>query len=308
MASGDYDGSIVIQPTSTTTTSTPQSSKIHLSTVLSLRFFPSSQVLLSSSSDNSLSIISATDLSVPRTLKGHTRGVTDTAIIDRGRNILSCAKDGTVRLWDVGEGKKLNTLGTEGYSPAMKIALGEKPSEWDYPPPDGQRPAANQPVTDSPFSGKLVYTALQSGSFNVFDLGSKTLTYKSSPPPSSRSRPSLHSIAVSESHNLLATGSVDGVISLYDTRYLTVTGTPLFSFQRSGAAVDDLSFAVPTSGGGRDLIVASEDGLPFRVSVHPEGPVVVEELAGCNNEGVRVIRCVGDSVWTAGDDGVVRRY
>lgn len=55
----------------------------------------------------SLSVISAVDMSVPRKLKGHSRSVTDTAILERGKNVVSCAKDGTVRLWDVGAGKQI---------------------------------------------------------------------------------------------------------------------------------------------------------------------------------------------------------
>ena len=37
-------------------------------------------------------------------------GVTDTAIVERGRNILSVSRDGTAKLWDCGSSTCLSTL------------------------------------------------------------------------------------------------------------------------------------------------------------------------------------------------------
>ena len=89
-AIGDGDGNVTVS--STSGHGKVLSSKPHLSTILGIRFFPSSKVILTNSNDFSLSIISADDLSVPRTLKGHSRAVTDSAIVSRGKNVLSCAK------------------------------------------------------------------------------------------------------------------------------------------------------------------------------------------------------------------------
>ena len=46
----------------------------------------------------------------PVTLTGHTRKATALAIVDRGRNVLSAAWDGTVRLWDCGTAACLATV------------------------------------------------------------------------------------------------------------------------------------------------------------------------------------------------------
>ena len=89
-ATGDDDGNIRIG--SLSRAGQPLKAKPHLSSILSLRFFPSSKVVLTTSNDFTLSIMSAQDLSIPRTLKAHTRAVTDSAIISRGKNVLSCAK------------------------------------------------------------------------------------------------------------------------------------------------------------------------------------------------------------------------
>ena len=69
----------------------------HDAEITDLKFFPSSQVLLSSSLDMRLKIWSALDGSNPRTIMGHKSIITGTEIIERGRNILSCSKDGTVK-------------------------------------------------------------------------------------------------------------------------------------------------------------------------------------------------------------------
>jgi len=89
-------------------------------------------VVLSGSSDFQLRIWSVLDGSNPVTLKAHTKGITDSAVIDRGRNVLcklslfiyatldthmsfilimSCiyyslaasSRDGTIRLWECGD-------------------------------------------------------------------------------------------------------------------------------------------------------------------------------------------------------------
>ncbi|KAK2558083.1 Proteasomal ATPase-associated factor 1 [Acropora cervicornis] len=79
----------------------------HISDVNTCCFFPSGKVVLSGGADLRLKIWSTEDGSCPVTLKGHTGGVVDTAIVDRGRNVLSCSRDGTARLWDCGEAKCL---------------------------------------------------------------------------------------------------------------------------------------------------------------------------------------------------------
>ncbi|KIO29913.1 hypothetical protein M407DRAFT_161144 [Tulasnella calospora MUT 4182] len=304
---GIDNGSISVQSTSASSTSAPpKTGKPHVSSITSLRFFPSSEVILAGSLDMSISVISAVDLSVPRKLKGHSRGVTDAAIVERGRNVVSCAKDGTVRLWDVGGNKQIRMMGVESWSPILKMAFGATPQALNSTPNGTTEPALLEEEVGT--QGKLLCCALQSGRFTLLDLGSKSPIYTS---PASSS-PALHSIALSD--NYIATGSANGLICLYDIRNLgsgTTEGEGLlFRCRRNGATIEDLSFveSSPSSTATPDLVVATVDGLPFRLGNNGDKPHVVEELAGNDCDPLRVVRVLGDKVWTAGDDGLVRCY
>lgn len=50
-------------------------------------------------------------------------GILDTAIVDRGRNVLSSSRDGTARLWDCGKSACLGVIADCG-SPVNGIAVG----------------------------------------------------------------------------------------------------------------------------------------------------------------------------------------
>ena len=64
----------------------------HIGDIYSAKLFPSGVVILTSGADMRLKIWSAEDGSCPRTLTGHTAPVTDTAIVDKGMNIVSVSK------------------------------------------------------------------------------------------------------------------------------------------------------------------------------------------------------------------------
>ncbi|KAK7036028.1 WD40 repeat-like protein [Favolaschia claudopus] len=301
-ATGFLDGSVHIYGTAMKTPPTETAFlKVHKSTTTSLQFFPSSRVLLSAGADFTLCILpadptpSSSTLAPVRTLMGHRRAITSTAIVSRGRNILSSSLDGTVRLWDVSSGEKIHILAAGGsrFSPVTSMSLGERGASAI---PEGT--AADPDPREVETSGKLLFCALQSKSFEVFDLGSRSVVYESTPGSSP-----LAAISYASDHNLLATGSTTGIVELFDTRSL---GTPLTSFTRGEAGVSDLRFGAD----GQTLLVGTDDGLPFvaRIS-EPEHPVRVEaELIGADCDPVRSIRTAGNDVWTAADDGIVRKY
>ncbi|KAH9912264.1 WD40 repeat-like protein [Amylocystis lapponica] len=322
-ATAHDDGSVRICPV--LSSSVPSTTKAHLSTITSLRFFPSSRVLLTAGIDFSLSILSAellSDASPPsaplapvRTLRGHTRAVTSTAIISRGRTLLSGGKDGTLRLWDVSSGTQIRALsaGSATYTPVLALSVGERLEGGDAAMDVDTDVDAREVDTGD----KVAMCGLQDGSFEAVDLRVKRAVFRSAP---LKDAGSLHTLDYAPQHGLVATGAARGLVALYDVRAL---GAPLTTFRRNGAAVEDVRFVAldegafalskgpgPTGQGDTEvgLVIATEDGLPYVASVRPEGPAVRAELVGSDCDAVRAVRVVGGEVWTAADDGVVRRY
>ena len=318
------DGTVLLYPTSTVPL-TPTASIVvvpepvdvtqsrvicepHLSGVTSLKFFPSSRVILSSGQDFSLCVVPAdlpdgdpttyeASVGPARIMRGHAGTVTDTAIIGVGRNVVSASLDKKVRLWDVSSGQAIATLLAKG--PIMAMSLGER----TLAPPDGEEavvPPLDQREAPE-MSEKVVFCALKNGSFEVLDLGIKKSAYVS--PPSLESP--LTSIAYSPCSSLLATGSSSGVVTLYDARSLN---SPLTSFARMKGEIEDIAFMSRNNNGVVSLAIASSDGLPYVASILPEGPGVLAELVGVDCDAVRHVVGLGSYIWTASDDGVVRRY
>jgi proteasomal ATPase-associated factor 1 len=161
-------------------------------------------------------------------------------------------------------------------------------------------------------ANQVIFAALEDGTFTAFDLRSGRSMFRSP-----TRGPGLSAIAYSSKDNMIATGSTNGVISIWDTRALE-TGT-VTSFMRNSSAIEDIAFVDLTSqsGAGTGVTIAAADALPYVASVLPEGPHVVAELLGVDCERVAHVRVqgvgtwgeCGDAwVWTAADDGFVRRY
>lgn len=79
--------------------------KGHSGDVNRVYYFPSGVVTASCSLDMQIKIVCAETGKNPRTLKGHTRSVTDLAIVSKGKNIISVSKDCRALLWNVGKGE-----------------------------------------------------------------------------------------------------------------------------------------------------------------------------------------------------------
>lgn len=86
------------------------------------RFFPSGVVVLSAGADGSSRIWSAETGVNPVTLIGHSMAVVDVCIVEKGRNVITVSKDGSAKLWDVGESKCLGNI-LEGHGAINCCAL-----------------------------------------------------------------------------------------------------------------------------------------------------------------------------------------
>ncbi|KAK0227734.1 WD40 repeat-like protein [Armillaria fumosa] len=279
-ACGFLDGSAQLFRASPALSTPTAFYRSHKSTLTSLQFFPSSRVLLSASADFSLQILPADSDAITsspdpaRNLRAHTRRITSTAIIGPGRSILSAALDGTLRLWDVPSGTQTSMFPTA--SGINKIT----------------------PAYLALDSSEPIYAALQDGSFSSIDLRASPESSSIFRSPSSASP--LLSIAINNTQ--LAMGSSRGAVCIYDVRSLAQG--PVVQFARNEAAVEDLAFLSAT-----DVVVSTEDALPYIASVQGQTVRVGAEIVGTDCDAVRHVRVTdtGD-IWTAADDGVVRSY
>ncbi|KAK7455885.1 hypothetical protein VKT23_010922 [Stygiomarasmius scandens] len=329
------------------------SSKAHKSTVTSLRFFPSSRVILSSSADFSVQIYPADPLSpfvtpnlpmdkqsprVPavRALVGHTRAVTSTAILGRGRSIMSTGTDAMIRTWDVSKGEQVPESVVRSIVGVNKMVFREASIEGS-----GINGADTLPSVTA-VQGRL-YCALQDGSFEVFQLSNeprpKSLFRSTRSPHGAVTAIAISSAISGDEGGYLAVGTAGGVISIYrlpspslsaeSDALSTLLSEAILKFRRSDAGIEDISFiSLPDEVIG--LVIATTDGLPWIARLHglsrssPElgldaGHVrasLYAELTGGDVDPVRAIVVLGPGegdeknveIWTAGDDGIVRRY
>lgn len=255
-----------------------------------------SQVILSSSSDLSLRVFGL-DGSNPRTLKGHTRAVTSTAVIGVGKQVVSGSRDGTVRLWNVGGGKEVR--------------------KWFINPPRAVEAVFIDTQTDS------IMAVRQDGVVQVFALPENSSTGGAPTEKAqdhtfiTRSESALVCAAWDQERRILATGHADGVVQLQRIPNAPPPGdepagrAAAYMFRRNESAVYSLHF---TPEG--DLYFGTAAGLPCRLSVQPPGPntddkwsvAVLEELAGWDATGVEAWCSTDDGVWCAGAEASVRRY
>ncbi|KAI9207934.1 WD40-repeat-containing domain protein [Polychytrium aggregatum] len=276
----------------------------HVGDVCSVRFFPSSKVILSGSMDSRLKIWGL-DGSNPVTLAGHGGGVLDTAIIDRGRNVLSCSRDGTVKLWECASASAITTLSPEADS-INAISLG-----------DGGNVSGEAGLNADPREvatiGKLVYMATDNGSIVGYDLGSKSKICH----VRSSCGAGLSSCDYSADSNIVATGSASGWIEAYDVRNM---GTPILVLQRNQASVLGLRILPSHTTDAIRLLFSTAEGSLAEVSAScsrdsADAPVrvhVAKEYAGidieplysldvnCSSAGCRVI--------SGGREGVLRMW
>ncbi|KAG5635647.1 hypothetical protein H0H81_010534 [Sphagnurus paluster] len=332
-ATGFLDGSVFLYPISPSSTSpsptqriTPSipsraTARLHLSTITSLQFFPSSRVLLCAGADFSFSILPAdlpdassstthpststsTSTSVrltpARVLRGHTRPITATAILGRGKTLLSASLDGSVRLWAAASAAELARV--HAAHPILSMVL--------------DSPGAGKEETDEAYTHTVV-CGLQDGSVQVFTLRTPANTFEPvyrTPPASAAG--GVSALAYSPESRRLVAGSSRGVVSVWEVGDAPAAKL-IVSFARGEAGVEGLAFLPSGEGGELRIAVATADGLPYVASMVGAEVRVHCELVGGEVDPVRVVRvrtavahegkAVSD-VWTAGDDAVVRRW
>lgn len=285
----------------------PSPSHLIHQTLIQEAQLPSGQVLLTSSSDLSSRIFAASPppnsflLQNPRTFHApHTRGVSAASAIGKGRFIITACRDGGLRVWEVKTGEVVaegiwpggSAVGVEAMIiTRLGAATEAEPTEGaeDWPPEF--------------VSSLTVVLALSSGSLHVVSLPSlKPWSPDRQParPPSTPS--SLDSLDFSPDASHLATGSRNGVVSIY-----AIASTSLSlvcSWRRNESGINSIRFIGPDR-----VSIAGADGLPYVARLGADGEVVVEEeWAGLDTDPATSVRFVDGRGFVAGSDGGVRIY
>ncbi|NXJ72763.1 PAAF1 factor, partial [Rostratula benghalensis] len=170
-------------------------------------------------------------------------GILDTAIVDRGRNVLSCSRDGTARLWDCGKSACLGVIADCG-SPVNGIAVGAADNSLNLGTPE-KAPSEREVGTE----GKILLLAREDKKLQGVGLQSRQPVFLFV------GSDAFNCCTFLSSTYILA-GTQDGNIYQLDVRN---TNAPIQVIHRSGAPVLSL---LPY----RDGFIASQgDGTCFVV-------------------------------------------
>ncbi|KAG0272762.1 Proteasomal ATPase-associated factor 1 [Linnemannia exigua] len=230
-----------------------QELKAHIQYVNSCRFFPSGQA------------------------------ISDTAIIDRGRNVISSSNDGTVKLWEVASGETIRTLAQhEERMNAIALDTWESTVESNV---------ALDP-RDVGTEGKLVIAASEGGTLYGLDVRASEEAFQRK----SYNKAPVRSCAYSAQHSLVVSGTSEGVVELFDIRK---TDQVLNRFQRGTAGISSIVFSSSSSSSsgqnGPGLIIGCDDsGIYETKPIRGETSVeILREYVGYDLDGPARARVVG---------------
>ncbi|KAF9297284.1 hypothetical protein BGZ74_009940 [Mortierella antarctica] len=253
-------------------------------------------LILSGGGDFLLKIWSALDGSCPVTMKGHVKPISDTAIIDRGRNVVSSSNDGTVKLWEVGMLFYMNlnmTLASHGDRiNAIDVGTWETPLESKIPL-DSKEVATE---------GKLVVAVSENGTLYGLDVRASEEAFQRR----SYNKAPLRSVAFSEQHSLVASGTSEGVVEVFDIRKQDEV---LSRHQRSTAGISSLVFKRTED--SLSLVVGCDDSGLYETSSVTDALIQVRrEYVGYDLDGPCRVRLVGSGpgLVSASKEGGMLRF
>ncbi|UIZ22164.1 hypothetical protein KXD40_005162 [Peronospora effusa] len=288
----------------------------HVADVTCVRFFPSSQVVLTGSLDFTLRIFSVHGRCAA-VLKGHRGGVEDVSIVGRGRNVLSCGTDGLIQLWNCGTQDIVAKWSNDDHSPVHCLSVMDDTAqllvEGNYSPCLNE----NEVETD----GKVFFAGLDNGETLGVDVRAREAVLNVDGVAGS-----IISCAASTSTAslpMLFTGSEDGVLTTWDLRHtsseqflttsLATYSAPLHALSRSSSPIHSISVSGSLANdpvSASSVWTAHGDGVCCNWSNLGNKPYVSNELTGPHHDAVRGIALASQTgrVFSACRDGRLRVY
>ncbi len=158
----------------------------HNGSVNSIAFSPDGKSILSGGNDHSVRLWNVESMSEVRAFRGHSQAVLNVAFLDNGRSVVSAGKDWTVRIWDMANGKERSAIRD----------LGDTVVNFDISP--NEKTIAIGFGTDG-------------ASLAIWDInsGKKQTVFTGYTQP-------ICSVALSSDSRMLATGSCDKEIRIWD--------------------------------------------------------------------------------------------
>ncbi|KAL0240236.1 hypothetical protein I308_106785 [Cryptococcus tetragattii IND107] len=291
---GGPNGYCMILPTGVMASPEKEGVKLkgHVGDVRAVKWFPSGEVILTASADLTIRVFGINGVN-PRTFKGHSRAITSLAILGVGKTVLSAAKDGSIRLWDVGSGEQVKqwlTGGEKGSLVIENLILVEESTALEALGLQGQERAMlvqdQLGVWVQPWDGQgwLVEADKQ-----------------------------IASLAYQKRTGTIAIGYSSGIVEIRDLSSLApgTTGKRK-KIRRNESPVYCLTFGLDVEDGEMDLYLGTAAGLPCRLGVKCVADgyqvVVKDELAGWDAVGIECMEVARDGMWCGGGEGGLRRY
>ncbi|XP_014356536.2 proteasomal ATPase-associated factor 1 [Papilio machaon] len=253
--------------------------KGHGGPVYKCRLFPSNVVLISAGADGSCRIWSAESGINPVTLIGHKMSISDLAIIDKGRNVLSVSKDGTAKLWDVGESRCIDNI-LEGHGPINCCAIANSVDEVTI---DNDREVGT--------GNKLLVAGCESGLIICAHVGKRTELYKQ------QLDSSVNACIIID--QVIIAGCSDGKIVFINVQ----DGSIIRDLHESNNPVLSLATLVNNM-----FVVGRQDGTCTVFSMNDSHIAIRVQLTGSDCDGIRDIAFNGKWILTACRDGKIRKY
>ena len=104
---GDNAGDLVVYSTDATVTSPLRRAKVHSSYILSACFAPDGNSIATTSADCTAKLWAVSDLSLSKTLDGHTGWVWDCVFSADSAYLVTASSDHSLRLWDLSKNETI---------------------------------------------------------------------------------------------------------------------------------------------------------------------------------------------------------